>query len=140
MSVEERTKLLIDSYVTCTGLGDARRMTLTVEEYLAFREQAQKEASFSVTTEYSPAAGKASVAPSIIQPRMPVKPTDEPLRPRRSMDKAESETAREEEFFSRNEPREIQLSAETFMDQDDDDDDMNRENSGLARLLMSVPG
>jgi len=48
MDVNAYTLSLIDNYITATGLGEFRRTTLTPQEYLAFRKQAEEECKSGV--------------------------------------------------------------------------------------------
>ncbi len=48
MNIDEKTKEIAENYFALTGIGEARRLSLTPEEYMVFRRQAISEIGNSI--------------------------------------------------------------------------------------------
>jgi len=117
MTIDDCTLSIINNYIEATGLGEARRLSLTPADFLLFRQQAIEECKNTAPT-----------APVVYSP--------EPVRtPKESFFTPEKEPERKPEPVSPPPTKTYTPESSSFEEEYEEE-----EESGMATMLRSVPG
>ena len=117
MDINEYTLSLVENYIDATGMGEAKRFSLTPADYLLFRRQAVEEfgTGNAVAPVVPPAAPQTNYTVQEPTQRKPV--ILKPEKKEEVIPKPKTEAAFSSEFY-----------------------DEEEEESGLEALLRNVPG
>lgn len=115
MNTNEYTLSLIDNYIEATGLGEAKRLSLSPADYILFRKQAVEECGISshvIPVAPAPVSTHHSAEPKSVKKRT------EPVKHAEKKDSAE-----------KTDPK-IELTSDLY----------EEEENSLEALLRGVPG